>query len=140
MPSTKTIALSLLLCLFCYACGNQNASNKYTEVTPVKADQQDTTKTITAKFVEFTLGDASHFVFEDKSGKQWDFAANKDTHYTFEQELPEGQADESNQGWTSNQALQGKWFDLKYAFVSQPEYQDGPMASVPVILEAKQKE
>ena len=150
MSSTKITALALLLGLFLYACGNQDTSKKSADASaktmdtlanakPVSADTA-ITRILTAKFVEFSLGDAQHFVFEDKTGKRWDFGGNKDTKFAFAKELPAKQANESNQGWTSEKTLQGKWFDLKYVYVTQPEYLDGPMASVPVILEAKLKE
>ena len=101
---------------------------------------KENTMDLTAMFVEFTLGDASHFVFKDKSGKDWDFAENKDTHFGFAVEVPKNKVNEKNQGWASNKALQGKWFDIKYMYITQTEYPDGPMAKVPVIIEAKMQQ
>lgn len=84
-------------------------------------------------FKEFSLGDASHYIFKDKAGKIWDFADCKDKQFSFGVELPASKANTENQGWSSNKTLQGKWFELTYEYVSQPEYQDGPMAKMPII-------
>jgi hypothetical protein len=89
--------------------------------------------------VEFTLGDASHYIFKDSAGKTWDFADNKDSHSAFAIEVPAKKANEKNQGFSSNKALQGKWFRIRYSYSMQPQYQDGPMANVPIIMEAKEK-
>jgi hypothetical protein len=96
--------------------------------------------TLEAQFVSFSLGDASHYTFKDKTGKLWGFANCKDEAYKFGIELPAKQANETNQGWGSNKTLQGKWFELTYEYVEQPEYQDGPMVKVPVIMKAVLKE
>ena len=90
-------------------------------------------KTITAKFIAFELGDASHFLFEDESGKSWDFGGNDDKKFTFEEELPADKANTNNQGYTSNKALQGKWFIISYDIKNQPIYPDGPTGEVLVI-------
>ena len=94
-------------------------------------------QSIKAKFVEFTLGDASHYSFEDEKGEVWDFAGSDDKTYEFGLELPEQEANEENQGWGSDKKLQGKWFELTYIYRNQPLYQDGPVSTVPVILTAK---
>lgn len=90
-----------------------------------------------AKFVDFTLGDASHFTFKDEAGKTWDFAGNDDSTAKFAVELPKNKANNTNQGWGSAKELQGKWFNITYVNRNQPAYQDGPIVNVPVILSAK---
>ena len=143
MKATYILVISILLGPVFFSCKHSPARQDETKdalETPVDPSTQEKVEVVTAKFLEFSLGDASHFIFEDKSGKTWDFAGNEDTHFSFAEELPENQADETNQGWTSDKALQGKWFDIKYEYRTQPEYPDGPMASVPVILEVKLKE
>ena len=100
----------------------------------------ENTLSVTAQFVEFSLGDISHFIFRDKEGKSWDFSENKDTTHAFSVELPRDKANETNQGWSSAKVLQGKWFDIKYVYRNGRELTNGLMDSVAVILEAKQKE
>jgi len=94
-------------------------------------------QSLNAKFVEFTLGDAEHYSFEDKTGKTYDFGGCLDKSVEFGVQVPEKEANETNQGWASNKALQGKWFDLKYIVRKQPLYQDGPEGDVMVIVNAK---
>ncbi len=139
-----------LLLLTIGACQNTPASEQNATADNIPADSTTTAESsspasgqelsLTAKFVRFSLGDASHFIFEDKTGMTWDFAGSEDQGYVFEAELPEAEADESNQGWGSNPALQGKWFDLRYEYRMEPLYPDGPIDSVMYILEAKMKE
>lgn len=100
----------------------------------------ENTRSVTAQFVEFSLGDISHFIFRDKEGKSWDFSDNKDTTHAFAVELPRNKANETNQGWSSVKNLQGKWFDIKYVYRNGRELTNGLMDSVAVILEAKPKE
>jgi len=103
----------------------------------VKAPVTDSSLQVTAKFVDYTLGDASHFSFEDKTGKEIEFGDNEDTLTKFAVELPKNKANETNQGWGSNKTLQGKWFSIKYVIKKLPQYQDGPLADIKVIVEAK---
>lgn len=91
--------------------------------------------TIKAQFKEFYLGDAEHYIFEDETGKIWDFARCNDYDFEFARELDAAEADESNQGWGSNTALHGKWFTLTYSQVEQEQYIDGPIVTVEVIEE-----
>ena len=93
--------------------------------------------TIKAKFTGFELGDASHFLFTDESGKEWDFADVDDRSVEFAMELPEKEANTTNQGWAPNKKLLGKWYNLKYTTRNQPQYIDGPMADVLVVTEVK---
>ncbi len=92
--------------------------------------------TVTAKFKYFKLGDAEHYWFEDESGKYWNFAGCNSKVYDFARELNENEADESNQGWGSNEDLQGKWFLLTIVKIEQPEYIDGPIVMANIIQEA----
>ena len=113
--------------------------------TPTKAEtepeitQEEKTNTVTAKFVEFVLGDASHFKFEDESGKMWDFGGCESKNFTFEKELEESASNTDNQGWGSNKELQEKWFILSYDQREEPLYIDGPIGMVNIITEAKLK-
>ena len=120
------------------ACENKSATTDKTAetTTAVTADSEKTTA-LKAKFVSFTLGDAAHFEFDDASGKHWDFADCRDTTVNFAIELPSKEANSENQGWGAAKELQGKWFDLEYKMVEMPEYPDGPMANLPVIVTAK---
>lgn len=155
MRSKKITAILVVLTVVLFSCNNSNTkeadSKKEPTADTVKTAIADkpsadtsTSKenilTITAMFVDFSLGDAPHYNFKDKLGKEWDFADNKDTLHKFSVELPKNKANETNQGWGSDKASQGKWFNIKYVYRNQPQYQDGPMAWVPVILEAKLSE
>lgn len=100
----------------------------------------DKTLSITAKFIDFSLGDIPHYNFIDKTGKFWDFTDNKETQYKFSAELPANKANETNQGWTSDKTLQGKWFNIKYTYVDGRKLTDGNMDTVAIILEAKMKQ
>ncbi|MFM9945357.1 MAG: hypothetical protein ACKVQB_09020 [Bacteroidia bacterium] len=95
----------------------------------------DSSFTINAKFVSFQMGDASHFTFEDSTGKILDFAGCEDKDFEFAIEVEQDKQNETNQGWAANPDLKGKWFGLKYVYRMQPQYPDGPMAKVPIILE-----
>lgn len=97
------------------------------------------TNTITAKFVRFSLGDASHFVFEDEAGLRWDFGGCESENFTFERELEESESTEYDQGWGSNKDLQGKWFVLGYEEIEKPLYIDGPIGKVKIITKAEFK-
>lgn len=145
MTSVKNFILLVFLLAATAACQNTGSQQQdaATDETAQTAEETSTTakdeKTMTlkAKFVEFTLGDAAHFIFEDEAGKQWDFGGCDDDSMGFARELPEAEANTSNQGWGSNEALQNKWFDLKYVIRVQPLYIDGPDGEVMVITEAK---
>ncbi len=92
--------------------------------------------TLKAKFINFRLGDAEHYGFEDESGKYWNFAGCRDETHYFAEELDDNEVDESNQGWGPNTELQGKWFQLTIVKEEQPQYIDGPMVTVDIIQEA----
>lgn len=144
MKSTQLLLFFLLLTGISMSCSSspenagaeQEPAATETETTPPAAEEQQ----ITAKFVEFSLGDASHFLFEDESGQSWDFAGNEDPKYAFAQELPAEAANETNQGWGSDENLQGKWFVISYVYKEQAQYPDGPMVNVPVIVKAVPKD
>ncbi len=151
MKLIKTFILPLLVVSVCFSCNNAGSKpntttqNGVATIDSIKAISEgkrtkDTAKeeilSITAMFVDFTLGDAEHYTFTDKAGKTWEFGGCDDKKNQFAVELPEAQANEANQGFGGNKALQKKWFDLKYVIRTQPEYQDGPMAKVPIIVEA----
>lgn len=146
--------LSVLLLTFCFACGNnaskdkstapQKTDNTATKTTDVKEDNPTTENKdgfeIKAQFVEFTMGDAAHYMFKDGGGHDWDFGDIKDDTYKFAMELPKDKSNTDNQGWTSNKKLQGKWFNIKYVNKEQSRYQDGPKETVPVIIKIKEVE
>ena len=112
---------------------NGNDTTKNSDQTEGNQELQK----LKVKFVDFHLGDASHFVFVDEGGKEWEFADIEDTSLVFAVELPESQADETNQGWAPNKTLVGKWFEITYAIRRQPQYTDGPMVDVKVITAVK---
>ncbi|MCC6726611.1 MAG: hypothetical protein IT258_19070 [Saprospiraceae bacterium] len=143
-PTTTKILSALVLAATLLACNGNGAKTDEatTEATTdttaaTAATETPAVQTVNAKFVEFTLGDAEHYSFEDKAGKTYDFGGCEDKSVEFGVQVPEGEANETNQGWGSNKALQGKWFDLKYIVRKQPLYQDGPEGDVQVITEAK---
>jgi len=151
MKTLKVIVIQLFVLFVVFSCNNTSEKRKETKdttnitltdsskkiaINSSKKNEQN----ITAMFVEFSLGDASHYTFKDKAGKIWDFADCKDKQFTFGIELPASKASTENQGWASNKTLQGKWFELTYEYVTQPEYQDGPMVKVPIITKASLKQ
>lgn len=113
---------------------DSTATTTVTENTTPTPDAN--TYTVKAKFVEFVLADASHFTFEDEKGVTVDFGGCEAKNFKFERELSEKEANSENQGWGSNTELQGKWFMLTCTKREMPEYQDGPMGMVDIILEA----
>jgi len=143
----KNLSFLLLSILFLVSCGSgdQAPEKKPSPLPEVVEDPIDVnpeeapdseTFSLKAKFIEFHLGDAEHYKFEDESGKFWDFAGAECEGFDFTHELDEEEADESNQGWGSNKALQGKWFELTYIKREQPQYMDGPMIMAEIISEA----
>ena len=147
MKSFKSIFILILVVAAFISCNNTAPKQDTTsQNVAIAADAAKTTtsnsgtneavQSLTAMFVDFTLGDAEHYSFKDKAGKTWDFGGCEDEKIRFALELPEAQANEDNRGFGSNKTLQNKWFDLKYVIRNQPEYQDGPMAKVPVIVSA----
>lgn len=153
MQKLKSFTIICLLGALFFSCRNSTGtqeSNSFPEApeidssavitSPVMDSIAVNTKLITAKFIGFSLGDVGHYMFEDATGKTWDFAENEDLYITFAMELSEDQADESNQGWGSEKSLQGQWFDIKYEYRDQPLYEDGPITSVLVILSVTLKE
>ncbi len=108
-----------------------SASKKATSATAKTAAK---TQTITAQFIEFSLGDAPHYVFQDKTGKTWDFGGNRASGIELALELPAKEANETNQGWAANKKMLGKWFKLTYEVRTMPLYQDGPVGKVQVIV------
>ena len=144
MKSTTSFLTFILVVVF-FACNNTSPndapsaeSSNTADTVAVPSPSNEKVMILNARFVEFSLGDAPHYIFEDKNGKMWDFGGCDDTSVSFEKELSEAEADESNQGWSSNTDLQNKWFDIKYVIRQQPQYLEGPIGDVPVIIEAVQ--
>lgn len=88
---------------------------------------------LTAQFVDFSLGDAEHYMFKDKDDKEWEFNGCQDKKIGFAYELPEKEANSDNQGWGPNKSLVGKWFKLSYQIKKQPRYEGGPPEAVKII-------
>lgn len=95
-----------------------------------------TSTQIKAQFKSFSLGDAEHYEFVDENGKNWSFSSNR-SKINFGIELPESQSNSENQGWGPNKKLINKWFTITWKNNKQPQYPDGPVVSVPIILSAK---
>lgn len=130
--------------LFFYSCmsdpsgpGNYEVDADTVEKTEDEVVKTDTVLSINAKFVQFEMGDASHYKFMDANGKLWDFGGCEEKDYAFAIEVEADKQNETNQGWNTNPDLKGKWFKLKYTYRKQPLYQDGPVENVPIILEAQ---
>ena len=148
MRKITNMAASVLLAAALFSCNSSSTKeeeNKQTDTSKTVTDKTvpaDTSKKalqVTAMFVDFTLGDASHYSFKDEADKEWDFARNEDTTFRFAIELPKGKANTSNQGWGSDKALQGKWFNITYVYRNEPLYEGGPVDKVAVITEVKLK-
>ena len=149
MRLIKPFVIPVLLVSTLISCNNSDPKKEETKAVTDStktvvanknaADSSKNTLQLTAQFVNFTLGDASHFMFRDESGKEWDFAANEDTAYKLAVELPKKLSNEKNQGWAPDKAMQGKWFRLSYIYRTEPQYPDGPMAKVAVITQVKPK-
>lgn len=95
---------------------------------------------VKAKFLEFELNDASHYIFKDTAGNVWDFGGCEEKDYEFAMELQSEKQNEENQGWKTNPDLKNKWFEIKYSYRNQPKYQDGLVMKVPIILNAELSE
>ena len=151
MKLIRPLVIPVLLASALISCNNadpkKEESKTVTQADTTKpvienknaVDSSKMTLQLTAKFVDFSLGDASHFMFRDESGKDWDFGANEDTVYRLSLELPKKLSNEKNQGWGPDKAMQGKWFNLSYVYRTEPLYPDGPMGKVAVITRVKPK-
>ena len=60
---------------------------------------------VKAKFLEFELNDASHYIFKDTAGNVWDFGGCEEKDYEFAMELQSEKQNEENQGWKTNPDL-----------------------------------
>lgn len=144
MKKIKILLFVIMVSLFLNSCMTDPAnegeydSDTATEKKPIEqAADQDSVLMVNARFIKFELGDASHFTFEDSTGKIWDFGGCEDKAAKFAIEIKQDKQNETNQGWESNPEMNGKWFNLKYVYRSQALYPDGPMAKVPIIIVAK---
>ena len=140
------LVLSLFAsCILITACNDEAPKEEKTitiktdsTVQPAKTNTVvDSSVSLKARFVNFEMGDAAHFLFKDEKGKSWDFADNEDTMVRFDIELSAAKANEKNQGFLSNKALEGKWFILQFVYRTEPEYPDGPVGKLPVIIKAR---
>jgi len=154
----KNLSFFALIVLFLSSCGNKAEHTNSTEPGNHDMDIQvveDTTSyedstyddsereydvevhVLKAKFVEFDLGDAEHYIFEDEDGQFWDFGGYENNNVDFYVGLSEEEANESNQGWASNEDLVGKWFTINYFDREQQLYIDGPTGWVSIIQSAE---
>jgi hypothetical protein len=108
---------------------------KYANNISRALESENQTFTIKVKFIDFELGDVSHYSFEDESGKYWDFGGYESNDFEFAIGLSEEESNMDNQGWATNKDLQGKWFLLTYFIKEQEEYIDGPIGKVKIIKE-----
>src|SRR5688572_7944445 len=108
--------------LFLYSCTPDPSDEQQDDdtdsiiETPVDTFQKDTVLQVRAKFINYELGDASHFTFEDEKGNVLDFGGSEDKDHEFAMEVQEDKQNEQNQGWTSNPDFKGKWFNIKYIY------------------------
>lgn len=121
----------------------QEKEREVAEVAPVQQPKKEKAPKLEegpmklrAQFVDFHLGDANHYIFEDNYGQYHDFSGSM-AGYGFAMGLPEEEMNMDNQGWGANPDLVGKWFDLTYSFRYQEMYIDGPMGDVPIINTAE---
>jgi hypothetical protein len=140
-PLQKIFFLLILLASV-LSCNQPSAAGKtesslVTDNTSVESATSDTI-TITARFEDFVFGDAEHYYFTDEKGNQFDFGGCEDCDPAFSSELPEKEANETNQGWGPNKNLQNKWFRISYISRKQPLYPDGPEDLVNIIVKAKE--
>ena len=149
MRKLNVLILSLALTAALFACSNSSPTKEQSRRPGDSAtvalkekpmvDSANMPMRVTAMFVDFSQGDASHFVFKDEGGKTWDFGGDDDTTYKFAVELPKAKSNESNQGWSSNPTLQKAWFNLTYVYKNEPQYEGGPMAKVAVITHVEKR-
>ncbi|MFT6922175.1 MAG: hypothetical protein ACJA1C_001177 [Crocinitomicaceae bacterium] len=112
-----------------------NANN--VSIDTVQTEKEETLLTIEAQFIDFQLGDASHYSFVDVSGRKWNFSDCNTKNFEFERLLDSAEINDENQGWGSTKELQGKWFKISYSFDDRELYIDGPIGTVQIIQEAE---
>ena len=143
MRKINLLAVSFAIATALFSCNNsstkEEVNKKSTDssttivVDKPTVDSANMPKMLTARFIEFSQGDASHYIFKDSDDKTWDFGRDEDSTVKFAIELPKSKANDSNQGWSSNKALQNVFFTITYAYSNEPQYEGGPMAKVAVI-------
>ena len=118
--------------------GKDSSSAGANTTTPdaAKDTAKSTTKTIKAKYTGFSFGDAAHFIFTDEAGKTYDFAEVDDYDVQLIKELPEKEANTTNQGWEANKDMLNKWYNVTYRTNMQPQYEGGPIAEALIIVTA----
>jgi hypothetical protein len=138
--STYTITCTSQLISVPYAISPKTALEdvEYDGATDtIQTEKEETLLTIKAQFIDFNLGDTSHYTFKDLSGNHWDFSRCNSKNFEFSRLLDEAEMNTHNQGWGSTKELQGKWFKISYSLEERPLYQDGPMGTVQIIQEAE---
>ncbi|MFT6138456.1 MAG: hypothetical protein ACJA0U_001234 [Salibacteraceae bacterium] len=115
----------------------ETADAKNVSTDTVQPQTEKALLTIEAQFIDFFLGDASHFNFVDISGETWDFAGCNSQDFEFERILDTAEINSKNQGWGSTKELQGKWFKISYSLEERAQYIDGPIVTVKIIQEAE---
>jgi hypothetical protein len=101
--------------------------------TPKEENKAQATK---MQFVDFSFGDAEHYIFKDEKGKEFEFGRNEDRTIDFAVELSKNETTSENQGFGANKKLLNKWFMIEYTTKKMPLYQDGPEGNVMVITKA----
>jgi len=124
-------SLTFIACTNTTTTTTEKEEGNTTNTEPKK--EEPATNSLKAKFVNFSLGDAEHYYFEDEKGKSWEFGKVEGNKFTFGAELPKKEANSENQGWGPNKTLQGKWFNIKHETKKMPLFQDGPEGDVAVI-------
>jgi hypothetical protein len=150
----RNLVLALFLGLFLVACNNETANSSSdnndteqdsTELT--KEDQKDemevniadeSVKTFSGTFVEFSLGDRPYYDFKGEDGEITSFMRCEDKNYKFERELSDEEVNDENQGFGSNEDLVGKQFKLTYEIRQEAEYIDGPIGDVKIITKVEE--
>ena len=56
-----------------------------------------------------------YYDFKDQNGDDFYFQGNHDENIELGVLVPEGEADETNQGWMSNPKYVGSWFEIEYS-------------------------
>jgi len=127
---------ALILSIFLFtSCSQKIIKSKQAKNLVTEKDSATKVLRIRAQFVDFYLGDTSHYTFRNEARELIVFDSCKACTFEFEQSLPEEEANDENQGWGSNKKLQGKWFILTYTQKKQP-FIDGSIATVKVITKA----
>ena len=107
----KNILFAIASILILFACTQKHETHDDDTSVKLLEDIIDTTATapvqiiepeevdmglrsVKAKFIDFELGDAEHYSFQDEQGNYWEFSGCDDTEIEFGIELDENDMDE----------------------------------------------